>query len=1133
MMRIQNLERNLTIFIIILFMACTSFADRIIYVNDDATGANDGTSWENAYIYLQDALADANSAEKPVEIRVAQGVYKPDRGVGQTPGDREATFQLLNDVMLKGGFSGISEVDPNLRDIEVYKTLLSGDLGSNDLEINHPEDLRDEPSRTDNSYHILIAVDCNDSACIEGFVIMAGNANGNHDEARGRGAGLYNSCAGPAIKQCIFIGNYATRGGVVYNNYRASECHGGDVAFSKCFFKANSANYGGAIYLRSGKLELIDCIFVNNSATTSGGAIYSYESYTCINCIFNGNRGNYGGGIHNHNCGPTLTNCLIVNNKADLNGGGIYNYPGRTTINNCILWGNSDGFGTGESAQACPYYEAYTFNHCCVQGCTDNITNTAVTGKDPMFIDLDGPDNIPGNDDDDLRLLAVSPCIDTGDNTAVEELTLTDIQGNPRIIGEAVDMGAYEGGYQGIAVRDRNIVVPESSQSSIAVILAKDPGGTVEINVEVVECEPELTIISEDKLYFDSSNFFIPQYVGLSAGHDPDYLPGQAVIELSGVGLHTINLNVNIPDVQRPTVLYVDDSATGADDGTNWYNAFVNLQDALVTARLVPSILEIQVAQGIYKPDQGGGNTLGNITATFNLISNIKIKGGYAGAVEPDPNERDVELYGTILNGDLENNDRPIDEIEPYNIDKDPSRTDNSLRVVTSQVLDPNTFIDGFIVTAATEAGLYISNIDDITICNCTFAYNAASGIVCYASEPNIIDCTFEYNFGNYNDGGGIQIRYGSTPRIIQCTFKNNWAPNGGGLYSIDSKLWLEDCEFIHNTASGLWYADVGYGGGVYVEFYKDGTKIENCSFTENAASTGGGAGIGHHGMFISSREEETILLSECTFIRNQASFGGAISQYRSTLNINDCEFHNNYSVNGFGGAIEILSSITNLNNCIFSGNLTTSRRASISKGASISATGTREVAIHIWKYPQNFEIMLNNCTFRGNISSAGGTFYCRSHDSKELDNTIITNCIFDNGGNEINNPDGSQITIDYTNIRGGLSSIDDPCNAVIWGKGNMDVDPLFANPGYWDPNGTPEDPNDDFWIEGDYHLKSQAGRWNQASETWYFDDVTSPCIDAGDPNSPMAFEPEPNGRIINMGAYGGTAEASKSYSAE
>jgi len=56
-----------------------------------------------------------------------------------------------------------------------------------------------------------------------------------------------------------------------------------------------------------------------------------------------------------------------------------------------------------------------------------------------------------------------------------------------------------------------------------------------------------------------------------------------------------------------------------------------------------------------------------------------------------------------------------------------------------------------------------------------------------------------------------------------------------------------------------------------------------------------------------------------------------------------------------------------------------------------------------------------------------------------------------------------------------------------------------------------------------------QAGRWDPNSQTWIQDDVTSPCIDAGDPTSPVGDEPEPNGQRINMGAYGGTQEASLS----
>jgi hypothetical protein len=86
----------------------------------------------------------------------------------------------------------------------------------------------------------------------------------------------------------------------------------------------------------------------------------------------------------------------------------------------------------------------------------------------------------------------------------------------------------------------------------------------------------------------------------------------------------------------------------------------------------------------------------------------------------------------------------------------------------------------------------------------------------------------------------------------------------------------------------------------------------------------------------------------------------------------------------------------------------------------------------------------------------------------------------------------------------------------VNWGPGNIDADPCFATLGNWQ-------------LKGDYHLKSKAGRWVPSRQSWTQDDVTSPCIDAGNPGCPTGSEPLPNGNRINMGAYGGTDEASKS----
>ncbi|NIP25879.1 MAG: hypothetical protein GWN55_15570 [Phycisphaerae bacterium] len=111
--------------------------------------------------------------------------------------------------------------------------------------------------------------------------------------------------------------------------------------------------------------------------------------------------------------------------------------------------------------------------------------------------------------------------------------------------------------------------------------------------------------------------------------------------------------------------------------------------------------------------------------------------------------------------------------------------------------------------------------------------------------------------------------------------------------------------------------------------------------------------------------------------------------------------------------------------------------------------------------------------------------------------------------------PSGATLNISYCNFEGGRDRIWGH-GIVNWGPGNIDADPCFVRLG-------------DLQTEGDYHLKSRAGRWDPNNQTWIQDKVTSPCIDAGNPGCPIEDEPAPNGNRINMGAYGGTIQASKS----
>ena len=98
---------------------------------------------------------------------------------------------------------------------------------------------------------------------------------------------------------------------------------------------------------------------------------------------------------------------------------------------------------------------------------------------------------------------------------------------------------------------------------------------------------------------------------------------------------------------------------------------------------------------------------------------------------------------------------------------------------------------------------------------------------------------------------------------------------------------------------------------------------------------------------------------------------------------------------------------------------------------------------------------------------------------------------------------------IEYSDIQGGWSD-----------EGNINADPCFARLGYWD-NG--------IWTNGDYHLKSCVGRWDPLAGDWLADEEHSPCIDAASTDADWTREVWPHGGRINMGAYGGTSEASMS----
>jgi L-ascorbate metabolism protein UlaG (beta-lactamase superfamily) len=562
-------------------------------------------------------------------------------------------------------------------------------------------------------------------------------------------------------------------------------------------------------------------------------------------------------------------------------------------------------------------------------------------------------------------------------------------------------------------------------------------------------------------------------------------------------------------------IIYVDDDATGANDGTSWENAYVYLQDALTDANSAEKPVEIWVAQGIYKPHLSQVPILEFFwrSTSFELINDIVLKGGYSGVIESDPDTRDIGFYKTILSGDLYGDD--VEVANPCDLMDEPTRAENSFHVVMANEINATAILEGFIITGGNAdgpdcfnfslgGGMY--NLDsNPAIINCTFIGNTSrygSGMYNQDSNPTITNCTFDGNTSRYGGGGGISNFKDSNPILTRCIFVCNYAGFGGGMAnSYNSSPILTDCTFSENSSEDR-------GGGME-NWENSSPTLINCIFTGNLAWSGGG---------MTNDIESSPTLTNCTFRRNLARDGGGMENSQNSSPIlTNCSFSRNSAENYGGGMVNMIDSNPIMANCIFCKNTAGDSGGGVCNFASSP--------------------VLINCTFAQNSAENGnaiGSDIVYDYYRIDPNNMELINCILWDGGNEIWNEYGSPTIITYCNIQGDKASIFDPSETVIWGKGNIDVDPLFVSFGYLanvnDPNtvAEPNDPNA-VWIDGDYHLKSEAGRWDLVSESWIVDDVTSPCIDAGDPNSPVGDEPKPNGGRINMGAYGGTAEASKS----
>ena len=437
-------------------------------VDGDATGANNGTSWANAFSDIQSALGGSSCTE----IWVAAGTYKPTTGT-----ERSATFQLKDDVALYGGFAG-TETALAQRNPTVNVTTLSGDLDGDDAGFTN---------NSENVYHVVTGAT---GASLDSFSITSGNANGTPPD--NYGGGMFNDDSSPTITNITFSGNFANNcgggmsnlassspklTGVTFNGNSAGHSYAsgfgggmyneyGSPVLVNVTFHANSTNgvygRGGGMYNFAGSPTLTNVTFNGNTATNNGGGLYNLESNmtlaivtfsanlasrngggmyngssspTLTNVTFSGNSADYyGGGMWNQSSSPMVTNVTFSGNSAGSYSGGMYNDESNSQIRNTIFWGNS-AIGGAQIANggSTPYVRDSVVQ----DGCPPGSACTHLIISDPLL----GILGDYGGFTQTIPLQAGSSAIDAGNDATC---AASDQRGITRPQGAHCDMGAFE-----------------------------------------------------------------------------------------------------------------------------------------------------------------------------------------------------------------------------------------------------------------------------------------------------------------------------------------------------------------------------------------------------------------------------------------------------------------------------------------------------------------------------------------------------------------------------------------------------------------------------------------------------------------------------------------------------------------
>ncbi|MGF1465230.1 MAG: hypothetical protein ACFCGT_03775 [Sandaracinaceae bacterium] len=662
----------------------------VVFVDGRAPAGGDGASWSTALADLRAALDGATEGQ---EVWVAEGRYTPVVPADPeavTNAERELSFQIPSGVALLGGFQG-DEGRACDRSPGRNTVTLSGDLARDD--VDEDGDAIGDANLDDNSYHVVRLDGADPTTRIAGVTITRGNA------ATGTllGAGLLNEDGSPHLEDIIFVDNHAIS---TFGAGGGAASLGGSPRFERATFIHNEARQqGGGLYVSgAGEVHVSGASFIANRGGSAGGGMYVLGPQMSAevrdttfqrNRVAQGGGGNgNGGGIGIDAQGATLTRVRFLGNVAEVLAGGLYSRNGDVRVSHAVFADNDGGrLGGALFASSGGVTEVTVQYALIVRNVADR--GGAMSARRPLRVDhvtifgnearagsggalymnnAEGPGRVYnsiiwGN-------TASSGSVAFQGNRASSTRSILEASGGSPWDGNPADRGHDGGGNLDV---DPMFVDPSDPEGPDGEWGTADDGlrlapgspaidrgvladlGDIDQDGQRREALPDLGDLDGDG---DTD-----EDVGLDLGGDPRVLGATADLgayEAAGAA-------------PTPATLHVDVDATGADDGTSWADAFVDLQDALAAAAAGD---EVWVAEGTYVPGD-------ERTDAFALRPGVAIYGGFDGT-EASVAERDPDpaTNGTVLSGEIGG----------------AAATDNIQHVVIASGVGPAAILDGFAI---------------------------------------------------------------------------------------------------------------------------------------------------------------------------------------------------------------------------------------------------------------------------------------------------------------------------------------------------------------------------------------------------------------------------------------------------